>query len=177
MKVLRIEYYEQLNANKLDNLNEMDKIIEKQYIPTPNYEKIENLNTPTPSKSVTKSFQDKERSWTWRLHAYTKHLKKNVNASQILTKNRKGDFPGGPVAKNPPYNAGDPGSVPGWGIKILYSAGQLSLRAASPEPTLHNQRSCMMQGRSQVPPRPNAAKYFFFFNWKKGDYFLIQSMS
>ena len=50
----------------------------------------------------------------------------------------KGDFPGGPVAKNPPYNAGDPGSVPGWGIKFLYSAGQLSLRAATPEPMLHN---------------------------------------
>ena len=42
MKILRIEYYEQLHANKLDNLNEMDKIIEKQHIPTPNYEKIEN---------------------------------------------------------------------------------------------------------------------------------------
>ena len=110
MKILRIEYYEQLHANKLDNLNEMDKVIEKQYTPTPNHEKTENLNIPTTSKSVTKSFQDKERSWTWWLHAesYTKHSKKNVNVSQILTKNWKGDFPGGPVAKNPPYNAGDP---------------------------------------------------------------------
>ena len=110
MKILRIEYYEQLHANKLDNLNEMDKIIEKQYTPTPNHEKIENLNIPTTSKSVTKSFQDKERSLTWWLHAesYAKHSKKNVNVSQILTKNWKGDFPGGPVAKNPPYNAGDP---------------------------------------------------------------------
>ena len=117
-RTVRKEYYEQLHANKLDNLNEMDKIIEKQYIPTPNYEKIGNLNTPTTSKSVTKNFQDKERSWTWWLHAdtYIKHLKKNVGASQILTKNWKGDFSGGPLAKNPPYNAGDPGSVPGWGI-------------------------------------------------------------
>lgn len=31
MKILRIEYYEQLHANELDNLNEMDKIIEKPY--------------------------------------------------------------------------------------------------------------------------------------------------
>ena len=118
MKILRIEYYEQLHANKLDTLNEMDQIIEKQYTPTPNHEKIENLNIPTTSKSVTKSFQDKERSWIWWLHAetYIKHLKKNVSASQILTKNWKGDFPGGPPAKNPSYNAGDLGSVPGWGI-------------------------------------------------------------
>ena len=117
-RIVGIEYYEQLHANKLDNLNEIDKIIEKQYIPTPNYEKIENLNTPTTSKSVTKNFQDKERSWTWWLHAesYIKHLKKNVSASQILTKNWKGDFPGGPLAKNPSYNAGDLGSAPGWGI-------------------------------------------------------------
>ena len=61
-RIVRIEYYEQLHANKLDNLNEMDKIREKQYIPTPNYEKIENVNTPTTSKPVTKNFQDKERS-------------------------------------------------------------------------------------------------------------------
>ena len=27
----------------------------------------------------------------------------------------KQDFPGGPVVKNPPANAGDPGSVPGLG--------------------------------------------------------------
>ena len=25
------------------------------------------------------------------------------------------DFPGGPVVKNPPYNAGDAGSIPGRG--------------------------------------------------------------
>ena len=25
------------------------------------------------------------------------------------------DFPGGPVVKNPPCNAGDKGSIPGWG--------------------------------------------------------------
>ena len=61
-RIVRIEYYEQLHANKLDNLNEMDKIREKQYIPTPNYEKIENVNTPTTSKPVTKNFQDNERS-------------------------------------------------------------------------------------------------------------------
>ena len=27
------------------------------------------------------------------------------------------DFPGGPVVKNPPSNAGDAGSIPGWRTK------------------------------------------------------------
>ena len=36
------------------------------------------------------------------------------------------DFPGGPVVKNTPYNAGDAGSIPGQGTKIPYAMGQLS---------------------------------------------------
>ena len=32
-----------------------------------------------------------------------------------------GDFSGGPVVKNLPCNAGDMGSIPGWGIKILHT--------------------------------------------------------
>ena len=36
------------------------------------------------------------------------------------------DFPGGPVVKNPPYNAGDVGLIPGQGTKIPHAAGQLS---------------------------------------------------
>ena len=31
------------------------------------------------------------------------------------------DFPCGPVVKNPPSNAGDRGSTPGWGTKIPYA--------------------------------------------------------
>ena len=37
------------------------------------------------------------------------------------------DFPGGPVVKNLPSNAGDVGSIPGWGAKILHVVGQPSL--------------------------------------------------
>jgi len=29
----------------------------------------------------------------------------------------EGGFPGGPVVKNPPANAGDLGLIPGWGAK------------------------------------------------------------
>ena len=35
------------------------------------------------------------------------------------------DFPGGPVVKNPPANAGNMGSIPGPGTKIPRALGQL----------------------------------------------------
>ena len=34
-----------------------------------------------------------------------------------------GDFPGGPEVKNPPSNAGDPGSIPGWKTNIPHAVG------------------------------------------------------
>ena len=34
-----------------------------------------------------------------------------------------GDFPGGPVIKNLPFNAGDTGAIPGWGTKIPQAMG------------------------------------------------------
>ena len=43
-------------------------------------------------------------------------------------------FPGGPVVKNSPYNAGDMGSISGEGIKIPSAVGQLSLHATTREP-------------------------------------------
>ena len=38
------------------------------------------------------------------------------------------DFPGGPVVKNLPSNAGDAGSIPGQETKIPHALGQLILR-------------------------------------------------
>jgi len=35
------------------------------------------------------------------------------------------DLPGGPVVKNRPCDAGDAGSVPGWGTKIPHAMEQL----------------------------------------------------
>ena len=49
-----------------------------------------------------------------------------------------GGFPGGPVVKNPPSNAGDTGSNPGRGTKIPHAMGQLSLRATTTEPEHHS---------------------------------------
>ena len=49
----------------------------------------------------------------------------------IIQKCVTGDFPGGPVVKNPPCNAGDAGLIPGQGTKIPHAAGQLSQRAST----------------------------------------------
>ena len=38
------------------------------------------------------------------------------------------DFPGGPVVKNPPCNAGDMGSIPSQGTEIPHTTEQLSPR-------------------------------------------------
>ena len=40
------EYYEQLYANKMDNLEEMDRFLEKFNLPSLNKEEIESMNRP-----------------------------------------------------------------------------------------------------------------------------------
>ena len=40
------DYYQQLYANKMDNLKEMDKFLEKYNFQKLNQEEIENLNRP-----------------------------------------------------------------------------------------------------------------------------------
>ena len=40
------------------------------------------------------------------------------------------DFPGGPVVKNSPSNAGDVGLIPGQKTEILHTEGQLNLCSA-----------------------------------------------
>ena len=47
---------------------------------------------------------------------------------ELLNPNN-GGFPGGPVVKNPPVNAGDMDSIPGLGTKIPHAAGHLRLWA------------------------------------------------
>ena len=48
------------------------------------------------------------------------------------------DFPGGPVVKTSPSNAGDVGSIPGQGTKSAHTMGQLSLCATTTEPACLN---------------------------------------
>ena len=44
--------YQQLYANKMDNLEEMDKFLEKYNYPKLNQEEIENLNRPITSTEI-----------------------------------------------------------------------------------------------------------------------------
>ena len=46
------EYYKQLYANKMDNLEEMDKFIERYNLPRLNHEEIENMNRPITSNGI-----------------------------------------------------------------------------------------------------------------------------
>ena len=52
---------------------------------------------------------------------------------RLLKRNGLRDFPGGPVVKNLPCNAGDTGSIPGQGTVIPHATGQLSPRATTTE--------------------------------------------
>ena len=46
------DYYQQLYANKMENLEEMDKFLEKCNFPKLNHKEIENLNRPITSTDI-----------------------------------------------------------------------------------------------------------------------------
>ena len=46
------DYYQQLYANKMDNLEEIDKLIKKYNFPKLSQEEIENLNRPITSMEI-----------------------------------------------------------------------------------------------------------------------------
>ena len=46
------DYYKQLYANKMDNLEEMDKLLEKHNVLRLNQEEIENINRPITSTEI-----------------------------------------------------------------------------------------------------------------------------
>ena len=56
------------------------------------------------------------------------------NKQDVVQRIMGRDFPGFPVVKNPPSNAGDVGSIPGRRTKIPHAAGQLSPHVATTEP-------------------------------------------
>ena len=49
------------------------------------------------------------------------------------------------MVKNPPFSAGDAGSIPGQGAKLPHVAGQLRPRATTTELACLNQRACVLQ--------------------------------
>ena len=46
------DYHKQLYANKIDNLEAMDKFLDMHNIPRLNQEEIENMNRPKPSTEI-----------------------------------------------------------------------------------------------------------------------------
>ena len=46
------DYYKQLYANKMDNLEEIDKFLETHNLPRLNHKQIENLNIPIPTNKI-----------------------------------------------------------------------------------------------------------------------------
>ena len=59
------DYYEQLYGNKLDNLEEMDRILEKSNLPRLYQEEIEIMNNPVTSteiEAVIKKISPKNKS-------------------------------------------------------------------------------------------------------------------
>ena len=75
------DYYKQLYANKRDNLEEMDKFLEKHRLPRLNQEEIENMNRAITSNEIetviknlpTKKVQDQMASQVNSI----KHLEKS----------------------------------------------------------------------------------------------------
>ena len=66
-----------------------------------------------------------------------------LEGDKILSNNPSGffqsyswGFPGSPVVKNPPFNAGDMGLIPDQGTKIPPAVGQLSSCATATEPAI-----------------------------------------
>ena len=65
------DYYKQLYANKMDNLEEMDKFLEEHNLPRLNQEEIEDINRPITSteiESVIENLPTKKKPRTRWLH-------------------------------------------------------------------------------------------------------------
>ena len=65
--------YQQLYANKMDNVEEMDKFLEKYNFPKLGQEEIENLNRPITSteiETVIKKSSSKQKPRSRRLHSW-----------------------------------------------------------------------------------------------------------
>ena len=75
------DYYQQIYANKMDNVEEMHKFLEKYKFPKLNREEIENLNRPITStdiETVTRIFQQtKAQDQTASQLNSTKNLEKS----------------------------------------------------------------------------------------------------
>ena len=66
------DYYQQLYANKMDNLEEVDKFLEKYNFPKLNQEEVEDLNRPITSteiETVIRNLPTNKKPRTRQLHS------------------------------------------------------------------------------------------------------------
>ena len=90
----------------------------------------EPMDCSPPGFSVHGIFQARVLEWV-AIAFFIKHF-------GGLVKTDHKDFPGGPVVKNPPCNAGDAGSIPGHRARIPHATEHLSPSTATTEPVRHN---------------------------------------
>ena len=58
IKIIVRDYYKQIYANKMDNLKEMDRFLEKFNLPRLNQEEIEIMNNPVTSTEIEAMIKD-----------------------------------------------------------------------------------------------------------------------
>ena len=56
------DYYKQIYAHKMDNLEEMDKFLEKHYLLRLNQEEKEHINRPTTSTEIETVMKNLQKS-------------------------------------------------------------------------------------------------------------------
>ena len=62
------DYYKQLYANKMENLEIMDKFLEKHNLPRLNQEEIGNINRPITSTEIESEI------WKWMVVMAVQHI-------------------------------------------------------------------------------------------------------
>ena len=65
------DYYQQLYANKMDNLEEMDEFLEKYNLPKSNQKEIENLNRPITSMEIETVIKNLPTNRSQELDSFT----------------------------------------------------------------------------------------------------------
>jgi len=63
------DYYQQLYTNKMDNVEEMNKFLEKYNFPKLDQEEIENLNRPITSMEINQKSSSKQKPRSRRPHS------------------------------------------------------------------------------------------------------------